>query len=484
MYDIFERPHADPSGLFLCTSPWPMLFIISAYLLFVLKLGKKFMENRKPYDLRRVLKVYNLMQVLYNGALFLGASYYLITQRPHNLSCLTVMTPDNPLKSIDRMLSYAYYINKFIDLLDTVFIVLRKNYKQISALHLLHHLYMPVCGYYIIRFNGFGGHIIVTGLLNLFVHIFMYGYYYLASQNPLSKRNLWWKRYITILQMVQFVIIFAHSAWTLVQPNCQVSRHLLYMALFITHADPVKLPLTDGWSPMLIIVGSYLIFVLNLGRQFMSHRQPYDLKNVLKVYNLVQILYNAIVFIAGTYYIFWESPYKLSCLTVLPLDHPLKMTERVIFYSYYMNKIVDLLDTIFIVLRKSYRQISALHLIHHVYMVVGSYVLIRYNGYGGQVLITGYLNVFVHSVMYGYYYLSSQYPLIKQSLWWKKYITILQMVQFLLIFAHNTWTYMQPSCGVSPYIIYLVFFMSSLMFVMFTNFYIQAYVRRPKKKQS
>ncbi|XP_034487035.1 elongation of very long chain fatty acids protein F-like [Drosophila innubila] len=255
----------------------------------------------------------------------------------------------------------------------------------------------------------------------------------------------------------------------------------MFEILYRPHADPVKFPLTDGWTPMILIIGFYLFIVLKLGRDIMAHRQPYDLKKVLKVYNLAQILYNSSVFILITYIIFGKRPYNLNCLITLPLDHPLKMTERLVAYSYYINKIMDLLDTVFIVLRRSFRQISALHLIHHVYMVVGSYVMIRYTGYGGQVLITGYLNVFVHSVMYGYYYLSSQYPLIKQSLWWKKYITILQMVQFLLIFAHNAWTYMQPNCGVSPYVIFLIFFMSSFMFVMFTNFYIQSYIR-PKKK--
>ncbi|XP_034488136.1 elongation of very long chain fatty acids protein F-like [Drosophila innubila] len=249
------------------------------------------------------------------------------------------------------------------------------------------------------------------------------------------------------------------------------------------HVDPVKFPLGDGWGPMLLIVGFYLVFVLKLGREFMAHRQPYDLKNVLQVYNLVQILYNATAFTLATYYIFGDKNFNFKCIAALPFDHPQKMTERLLSYSYYVNKIMDLLDTVFIVLRKSYRQISALHLIHHVYMVVGSYVILRYNGYGGHCVATGYLNVFVHSVMYGYYYLSSQYPLIKQSLWWKKYITILQMVQFLLIFAHNAWTYMQPNCDVSPYLILMAFFMSMFMFVMFTNFYIQAYVR-PKQKKS
>lgn len=144
------------------------------------------------------------------------------------------MPVDDPRKVFDRILSYLYYLNKYIDLLDTVFIVLRKSYKQISALHLFHHLLMPIAGYYVIRFNGFGGHLIVMGLLNLFVHIVMYSYYYISIHRPQIKENIWWKKYITILQMVQFVIIFVHSVWTLQQTNCGVPRGMIYITLLIS----------------------------------------------------------------------------------------------------------------------------------------------------------------------------------------------------------------------------------------------------------
>ncbi|KAH8417197.1 hypothetical protein KR222_006291 [Zaprionus bogoriensis] len=234
MLDIFELPRVDSTDLFLCSSPWPMVIIVSAYLIFVLKLGRQFMAKREPYDLRGVLMVYNLLQVAYNGILFAAGLYYVLWHRLQNISCLTVLPMDHPLKGLDRTLSYFYYLNKFIDLLDTVFIVLRKSYKQISFLHLLHHLYMPVSGYFVIRLNGFGGHIIVMGLLNLFVHVAMYSYYYLSAQRPQIKGSIWWKQYITVLQMVQFVIIFLHSAWTLRQANCAVSRKLIYMVLFMS----------------------------------------------------------------------------------------------------------------------------------------------------------------------------------------------------------------------------------------------------------
>lgn len=73
MLEIFDTAHVDPSGLFLATSPWPMVAIVSSYLIFVLK-GRTFMEKRKAYDLRSVLKVYNLIQILYNASLFVTVS--------------------------------------------------------------------------------------------------------------------------------------------------------------------------------------------------------------------------------------------------------------------------------------------------------------------------------------------------------------------------------------------------------------------------
>lgn len=145
---------------------------------------------------------------------------------------MSILPLDHPLKKIDRLLCYAYYINKYFDLLDTIFIVFRKNYKQITALHIIHHLYMPVGGYFVIRLIGFGGHLMVMGVLNLFVHVVMYSYYYVASQHSTNDKLIWWKPYITVLQMLQFVIIAAHSLWTLMQPKCETSRPLIYVTIF------------------------------------------------------------------------------------------------------------------------------------------------------------------------------------------------------------------------------------------------------------
>lgn len=41
-----------------------------------------------------------------------------------------------------------------------------------------------------------------TGVINSFVHIIMYTYYMLAAIGPHLHKYLWWKKYITDLQMV------------------------------------------------------------------------------------------------------------------------------------------------------------------------------------------------------------------------------------------------------------------------------------------
>lgn len=46
------------------SSPFPQTFIIVAYIYFVTSLGPKIMENRKAFDLKSVLVVYNFVVVM------------------------------------------------------------------------------------------------------------------------------------------------------------------------------------------------------------------------------------------------------------------------------------------------------------------------------------------------------------------------------------------------------------------------------------
>ncbi|XP_017149557.1 elongation of very long chain fatty acids protein F [Drosophila miranda] len=248
-------------------------------------------------------------------------------------------------------------------------------------------------------------------------------------------------------------------------------------------ADPVKLTLFSSPLPALLIVVGYLIFVLKLGRDFMAQRKPFNVRRVMLVYNLCQILMNAVMFGCGFYFILIRRVYDLRCMEMLPLDHPEKHFERLVVYAYWLNKVLDLADTVFFVLRKSYKQITVLHVYHHALMVLGPPVVFYLFGAGGQLCMMGFLNTLVHVVMYAYYYVAAQYPQIKGKLWWKQYITKLQMLQFAILFVQATLVLcLNPGCNFPLSLQYLQLAVSTSMMIMFGNFYYQTYIRAKSKQ--
>jgi hypothetical protein len=46
-------------------------------------------------------------------------------------------------------------------------------------------------------------------MLNTFVHIIMYSYYLLAALGPRFQKYVWWKKYLTVLQMVGMQVLVA-----------------------------------------------------------------------------------------------------------------------------------------------------------------------------------------------------------------------------------------------------------------------------------
>jgi hypothetical protein len=49
--------------------------IVALYVLFVFRLGPKLMKNRHPSDLRKILMVYNITQILLNFIVFIMVSF-------------------------------------------------------------------------------------------------------------------------------------------------------------------------------------------------------------------------------------------------------------------------------------------------------------------------------------------------------------------------------------------------------------------------
>jgi elongation of very long chain fatty acids protein 7 len=60
-------------------------------------------------------------------------------------------------------------------------------------------------------------------------------------------------------------------------------------------------PRTKSWflsntpGPLMLILVSYLYFCLYAGPQYMKNRKPFQLKNTLIVYNLVQVIFSVVL---------------------------------------------------------------------------------------------------------------------------------------------------------------------------------------------
>lgn len=104
--------------------------------------------------------------------------------------------------------SYIYYLSKFYELLDTFLQLIRGRYPPHYLLHAYHHSGVLMMCWAWLEYRPSLRHI---GLMfNVFVHIPMYYYFYLKSRSI----DPWWKRYVTKLQIVQFMFSLTVFAYT------------------------------------------------------------------------------------------------------------------------------------------------------------------------------------------------------------------------------------------------------------------------------
>ena len=125
----------------LVKSPFPVIGICLTYAFFVKVLGPRLMKNQKPFDLRILMIVYNFLMVIISTLLFVNIGIYGWFWK-YNWKCQPVDYTKDGMPM--AYLSYMYYLTKYIELLDTIFFILRKKFDNVSKLHVIHHGIMPL----------------------------------------------------------------------------------------------------------------------------------------------------------------------------------------------------------------------------------------------------------------------------------------------------------------------------------------------------
>jgi len=170
--------------------------LISIYYVIILG-GREWMRNRPAYKLNTLFMIHNFYLTAISGGLLL----LFIEQLAPTLWRRGLYNGICGSGGWTQKLVVLYYLNyltKYLELIDTVFLFLKK--KPLTFLHCYHHGATAALCY-----TQLLGHTSVSWVpitLNLFVHVVMYWYYFQSARGV----RIWWKEWITRLQIIQFVI--------------------------------------------------------------------------------------------------------------------------------------------------------------------------------------------------------------------------------------------------------------------------------------
>ncbi|KAJ6635922.1 Elongation of very long chain fatty acids protein 4 [Pseudolycoriella hygida] len=170
--------------------------------------------------------------------------------------------------------------------------------------------------------------------------------------------------------------------------------------------------------PTIGIIVLYLYIVFIYGPSYMKGKKAFQLKNVILVYDVIQIFLNfSIAYSVITELIATKFSYTCTLAGARLLTTG---------YNYYLLKVFDLTETVFFVLKQKKNQISFLHVYHHVLILLLSYIGLNMLG-AGHCALYGVVNCIVHIIMYTYYFISAYKP-DTQYIRLKKFVTQMQLI--------------------------------------------------------
>jgi elongation of very long chain fatty acids protein 7 len=223
-----ERTNKLP---FIGAGPWKLIYATLIYLYLIKWLLPRLMQPFRPLELNWLIRLYNLFMVLSNmWSFYHGARILKFGLKC--FGCETINHQDHSAQAIELLhYGWLFFLSRLIEWLDTIFFVLRKKERQVTKLHVFHHSFVPLISWTYLKYHP-GYTVAFFPFVNSFVHSIMYTYYLLATFGPKVQPYLWWKRYLTSLQIAQFVLIIIQLASIPLtgDESCQYPRGFLYVA--------------------------------------------------------------------------------------------------------------------------------------------------------------------------------------------------------------------------------------------------------------
>ncbi|XP_015368984.1 PREDICTED: elongation of very long chain fatty acids protein 4-like isoform X2 [Diuraphis noxia] len=235
---------------------------------------------------------------------------------------------------------------------------------------------------------------------------------------------------------------------------------------------------TRGWWMVNSVFTTFTIalcylLIVWLTPLYMKNRTAYNLRNVLIIYNIIMIITNLFIIIEMIL-MTTKLNYSWMCQPITYVNAEAELRIATAVWLYYIVKFFELLDTIFLILRKKDNQLSFLHVYHHSTMFIFSWLGTKYVP-GGSAFLPVLINSTVHVIMYSYYTLAAMQ--CSKIFKYKKYVTIIQLAQFSFALPLGI-NAIQSECKWPLWMKYLFVFYIITMLILFGDFYKKNYVKK------
>ena len=246
------------------------------------------------------------------------------------------------------------------------------------------------------------------------------------------------------------------------------------------YVDNIGKWMQHNWH-LSIAISFFYVTLVGLGNVWMRSRVKYELRFFLIIWNL----FLAVFSITGAIRSFPEFYYALTqhgiVYSICDGSYAYGITGFWAF-MFIMSKVPELVDTLFIILRK--QRLIFLHWYHHA--TVLCYCWFSYKDFASNGRWFMNMNYIVHGLMYSYY--ACKALKIRVPMFISQLITTLQIVQmiggcYVNWVAYQTKVYTPNiECKVSFENIYASMIMYLSYFALFFNFFLHVYVFRSSKK--
>jgi len=262
-----------------------------------------------------------------------------------------------------------------------------------------------------------------------------------------------------------------------------------------------RLPAEEDWllhrlDHTLVVLSAYVLFIffsfiiLYSGKKDEKNPKPKSrltVKQKISKEPLVfpaMAIYNAVQVGLCAYMVFQALKGKADRgFGIVCNAHELELDEASrgiahVLHVFYLTKVLDFLDTVFMIVRGKWNQVTFLHVYHHTSIFI-IYWLILNAGYDGDIYGTVVLNGSIHFIMYFYYLFTTFNVTVPKAV--KMMVTNMQLIQFVCMMTQAVvLLFMRCPYPANITKLYLIYIIS--MFVLFSNFKRKAYGK--KKKQN